>query len=286
MRFQSSSAWYGVNAFDSDLESSTYCYRLEKWNDRGFSIALPGCVPDKVSRRFRDASYFSLPGPAVVLLRAEKQNISSLQLVVGGRQARVKEAVAERCRVLTKFERIAAKHFGRVSRIDDAQEKCFPIVLRTSAMIIWGLPSKAQVVEEEQDSSEYSTTPMESVQSLLKEVSKRNANDSEQASEFQWWLGGAFRQSSNKPVFRALCQVDADVYQRIDSRVSLHFVYDLVAAATSFNDLKFVLDAGRCPLRDIPSDVFKETYGIKKELSFKRAEKREAKPTDLWSVLY
>ena len=119
---------------------------------------------------------------------------------------------------------LAAKHFGRVSRIDDAQEKCFPIVLRTTAMIIWGLPSKAQVVEEEHDSSEYSTTPMESVQSLLKEVSKRNANDSDQASEFQWWLGGAFRQSSNKPVFRALSQVDADVYQRIDSRVSFHFV--------------------------------------------------------------
>ena len=189
-------------------------------------------------------------------------------------------------RVLTKFERIAAKHFGRVSRIDDAQEKCFPIVLRTSAMIIWGLPSKAQVVEEEHDSSEYSTTPMESVQSLLKEVSKRNANDSDQASQFQWWLGGAFRQSSNKPVFRALCQVDADVYQRIDSRVSLHFVYDLVTNATSFQDLKFVLDAGRCPLRDIPSSVFKETYGLTKELSFKRAEKREANPTDLWSVLY
>ena len=119
MRFQSSSAWYGVNAFDSDLESSTYCYRLEKWNDRGFSIALPGCVPDKVSKRLRDASYFSLPGPADVLLRTEKQNISSLQLVVGGRRARVKEAVAERCSGLTKFERIAAKHFGRVSRIDD-----------------------------------------------------------------------------------------------------------------------------------------------------------------------
>ena len=150
---------------------------------------------------------------------------------------------------------------------------------------MWGLPSKTRGVEEED--CEYSSTPLESVRCLLSEVSRRNANDNDhQASEFEWWIGGAFRQSSKKPVFRALGQYDADVYNRIDLRANLNFVYDLVTASTSFSDLKFVLDAARCPMRDLPNELFKVTYGLTKELSFKLAEKRDVHPTDLWSVLY
>ena len=115
-------------------------------------------------------------------------------------------------------------------------------------------------------------------------MSARNANVEER--EFQWWLGGAFRQGSSKPVFRALSQVDTDVYQRIDLRQSLHFVYDLVTPTTPFADLKFTLDAGRSPMRDLPNELFQEIYGLSKELRFKRAERREVKPTDLWSILY
>ena len=115
-------------------------------------------------------------------------------------------------------------------------------------------------------------------------MSARNANVEER--EFQWWLGGAFRHGSSKPVFRALSQVDTDVYHRINSRQSLHFVYDLVTPTTPFSDLMFTLDAGRSPMRDLPNELFHEIYGLGKELRFKPAERREVKPTDLWSILY
>ena len=272
----------GVNIFDSNFEGNTYCHRLEKWDDRGYAIGVPGLIAEKISRRFLDASYFSvLSGREAIILRGEKQNISSLQLVVGGGASKVNEGVTERCRVLHGFERLAAKKLGRVSRVDGAKQ-CSPIVLNSSAMIVWGRPSKAP--EPNDSDVEYSAAPVESVQSLLEEVSARNANVEER--EFQWWLGGAFRQGSSKPVFRALSHVDTDVYHRIDTRQSLHFVYDLVTHTTPFAELKFTLDAGRSPMCDLPNELFQEIYGLSKELRFKSAERREVEPTDLWSILY
>ena len=269
--------------FDSNFENATYCHRLEKWDERGYAIAIPGLVEEKISRRFLDASYFAVSlGREDVILRAEKQNISSLRLVVGGGGAsNVNEGVTERCKVLQGFERLAAKKLCQVSRVDRAKQ-CSTIVLRSSAMLMWGRPSEAPGRAETE--VEYSAAPVENVRSLLKEVSTRNATVEDR--DFQWWLGGAFKQGSNKPVFHALSQIDKDVYQRIDTRQSLHFVYDLVTPTTPFSEMKFTLDAGRSPMRDLPNEIFQEIYGLSKELRFKPAEKREVKPTDLWSILY
>ena len=159
-----------------------------------------------------------------------------------------------------------------------------PNRLRQNVIRVWGGGPSANDREEQE---EYSATPIEHVQSLLRNVSSRTA-DEEQASEFQWWLGGAFSRSSKKPVVRALSQIDEDVYRRIASRSTLHFVYDLVDIGTAFNDLKFNLNANHSPLRDLPDELFEDTYGLSKTLSFKMASKRRVaqSQTDLWSVLY
>ena len=87
---------------------------------------------------------------------------------------------------------------------------------------------------------------------------------------------------------RALNQIDADVYRRVASRSTLHFVYDLVDIGTAFNDLKFTLNASHAPLRDLPDELFEDTYGLSKTLSFKLATKKRVaqSTTDLWSVLH
>ena len=68
-------------------------------------------MEEKISRRFLDASYFAVSlGREDVILRAEKQNISSLRLVVGGGGAsNVNEGVTERCKVLQGFERYSRR---------------------------------------------------------------------------------------------------------------------------------------------------------------------------------
>ena len=77
---------YGVNIFDSNFENATYCHRLEKWDARGYAIAIPGLVEEKISRRFLEASYFAVSfGHEVVILRGEKQNIGRWWCIKGQR---------------------------------------------------------------------------------------------------------------------------------------------------------------------------------------------------------
>ena len=55
---------------------------------------------------------------------------------------------------------------------------------------------------------------------------------------------------------------------------------------TSFENLKFVLNAARPPLCGVTDPEFEEIYGLNKTLKFKNAEQREVAPSDLWSTLY
>ena len=107
-----------------------------------------------------------------------------------------------------------------------------------------------------------------------------------ETDEFHWWLGGVVPKGSTKPIYRAIEDVDANVRQRLRHGSHVHFVYDRVPMTTALRDLRFVLDAGKQPLRNVADEVFRETYGLDKTLTFKSAEPREAKPSDLWSTLY
>ena len=106
------------------------------------------------------------------------------------------------------------------------------------------------------------------------------------ADEFAWWLGGFVPKCSSKPIYRAIEAVDANVRQRLRHGNHVHFVYDLVPATTPLTGLRFVLDAGRQPLRGVAEEPFQEAYGLARTLTFKNAEQREVKPSDLWSTLY
>ena len=51
---------YGVNIVDSCRHSPSYCRSLEKSSGRGFSIGLPGYIPDRVNSNIRNGSYVYL----------------------------------------------------------------------------------------------------------------------------------------------------------------------------------------------------------------------------------
>ena len=91
---------------------------------------------------------------------------------------------------------------------------------------------------------------------------------------------------SSKPIYRAMEAVNKTVHQRIDAKKGLQFVYDLVPVTCRFQELGYTLDAGRSPMRDLANDLFYETYGLQKTLTFKAAEPRETAPSDLWTILY
>ena len=67
----------------------------------------------------------------------------------------------------------------------------------------------------------------------------------------------------------------------------LSFVYDFVADAAGFDAMKYVLDAGREPLReDLDEAEFAALYGIPRYLRFKHATTRKVRQYDIWADIY
>ena len=83
---------YSVNVFDSDLEGPTYCQRLEKWDARGFQIALPGLVLQRVSRSIKEGVFYRLTTSGLLLRMMSTPH------------QRLNEAVIQDCRIIEKFE--------------------------------------------------------------------------------------------------------------------------------------------------------------------------------------
>lgn len=88
---------HSVNVFDSDLEGPTYCQRLEKWDARGFQIALPGLVLQRISRSIREGIFYRLTTSGLLL------RVMSTPPQQGN------EGVTEDCRIVDKFEYCWAK---------------------------------------------------------------------------------------------------------------------------------------------------------------------------------
>ena len=91
---------------------------------------------------------------------------------------------------------------------------------------------------------------------------------------------------SKTPIYRAIEALDENIYRRLSSEEGLQFVYELIHVPTSFQNLKFTMDAARAPLRILGDEEFLSVYGLPRKLTFKVAEPRETVPTDLWSILY
>ena len=83
---------HSVNIFDSDLETVKYCHRLEKYDARGFQIALPGLVPQRVSRSIKEGVFYRLTTSGVLLRQLPTPHY------------RVNENVIQHCKIINNFE--------------------------------------------------------------------------------------------------------------------------------------------------------------------------------------
>ena len=180
------------------------------------------------------------------------------------------------------------KFAENISQIDSSTRNCVPVnVNKKELTLVWASHATGQPQQHPpDDSEEYSCTPLEGVTALLADIKARNIATPVNADEFAWWLGGVVPKCSTKPIYRAIEAVDGNVLQRLRHGNHLHFVYDLVPMTTPLTGLRFVLDAGRKPLRSIAEEPFQEAYGLDRTLMFKNAKPREEKPSDLWSTLY
>ena len=84
----------------------------------------------------------------------------------------------------------------------------------------------------------------------------------------------------------ALDVADASIGYRLRRRMPVSFVYDMVRCTLSFDALRFVSDAGRPPLGNMPDEDFERLYSIPRRLRFRSNAMREPSPSDWWSEVY
>ncbi len=137
---------------------------------------------------------------------------------------------------------------------------------------------------------DYTATPLAAVYNLLEK--KFNSEiDNEVPDDEGMWQGGVIhriatsmqRRQSVKP---ALDVADASLGYRLRRRMPVSFVYDMLKVSLSFDELRFVSDAGRPPLGNMPEEEFQRLYSIARRLSFRSNAMREPSPSDWWSEVY
>ncbi len=300
---------YGVNIVDSEYDGPGFCRRLEKYESRGFAIAVPGFDPSLISSRIMNASYVHLLPKYDLLLRAEPQETLGRDLsvtlsefdgmCVGTKEVDLKATSSQRCSFVKGFERMAVlKYCANVketatARLVTTAKKCaaehnaitgacVPMLLQSgTCTLLWDCGTSEE--HDEEDDQEYSVTPLASVYELLEQSFDRKL-EARNDNEFEWCFGGAMQKFSKMPVMAVIRAVRSHVAAHVHENTKLQYVYDLCHHDANFETLRFVLHAGRAPLQNLDEDSFEKTYGVSKRLMFKKAETRERVPSDWWSV--
>ena len=157
------------------------------------------------------------------------------------------------------------------------------------------LEGKESAEEIEDGSEDYDPAPLAFVERLLE---KRFQNELELSSEGcgergeAWLTGGGMRRltdaMSKQHISRAYKLVSDTQASRLHSQVPLLFVYDFVNCEASFDNLRFVRDAGRPPLTSVLCEKhFMDVFGLPRKLSFDTQHSYASRsPIKWWDGVY
>ena len=193
-----------------------------------------------------------------LLLRAEPSEAQDINVTVSTRDdaigRRVKPTAVRRCSSIRGFERTVVLKYAKVQRVTAAEiENGFvrPVLTQGGkyTTLFYGLDER----EEDGDGENYSTSPIATVRLLLQQLfdSRLQGSSETPQSEFEWWTGGAMQKFAKQPIKDASRTAWSSMQADLRNGAALHFVYDVCKVDTPFDDLKFVLDAGRHPLREL-----------------------------------
>ena len=209
------------------------------------------------------------------MLKVKKTKLIGKDVSLNEKKATLRASCAQECSVVGGFEGLVAQKYCSPQSANAASlvkkkghatvSRCAPFASdQRACLLLWGA-GQADNAREEKD---YNPTPLDNVHFLL-------------AANFKRDIGASGAIFKGRPLGDALRNA-RETYTCRDKH--LHFVYDIVGARTSFNDLKFTRDAGIEPLASYDDENFMRAYGIPRRLLFKRAEPRLRKPTDWWAV--
>ena len=298
----------GCNVVDTLFSSACYWKRLEKYASRGFAIAVPGFMPDRVNKEVLKNTYLHLT-KYDLLVKAGEEDTDREKIKIKYQEdpflpktgaVEIAARAIQPCTVVSGMLRAIiidkglAKLVGQ-SWVRDKKDAPIPVgcvPIRTGCgkyTLLWGVQEPLPLaVDRDDDDSDvgYEVSPMAAIHKLFERVHQQDAL--KEASDDGYWRGGAMQRiachMANSSI-RAARSVALDAFAARSSTGShLHFVWDLVTTDCDFTKLKYVHDAGHSPLD--PTADFERVYGITRHLQFDRRKKREAVETNLWEEVY
>jgi hypothetical protein len=308
---------YGVNIADSQFDGMGYCRRLEKYAARGWAVAVPGLDKARVRPELLAANYVFLKSWDL-LLRVQPRGvgrkgmcIETMQMNDGGClstqrtnitassvQAGASVRGFPRMVVLDQSDNVQGalvptvwfceKHPGGTAPLLTAT--CLPLVCENGHyVLLWGADAD-ESEDEEDDTGGVSETPRASVYALLEQhfaSELESGTDETPQNSDAMYPGGAMEQcrtSMRGSKSGTYNKLRATMVSRLVKRRPLLYVYDLCSCRTEFDQLRFVVDAARPPLRAAVAD-FKSAYGLSQKLEFTRRS-RARYASDWWASVY
>ena len=304
---------YTCNLMDTLYAGPTYCRRLEKYAARGFGIAAPGYMPDRVSAAFLGAEYAQFPNhDAIFRLDDQLQRTpETMHVAYVNRDAcgsctvvteDVKVPMRQHCRIVRDVERLLVKDRLTIRRLTPPEVKHCEKHNRVYTMdpfasdaclllssgkkdcywLLWGAEAAAADTSgsDIDEASSYEKTPLARVYELFKKYVDRELQADDAVVD-----GGALKALANKVAVDTRCAVDLVLAQQ--SKGDLRLVYQVVRNdRMTFEQLSWILDAGRKPLEALPSEEFQRKYALPRFLAFRPREQREAVEKDFWYGVY
>jgi len=308
---------HGVNVADTRFDSAPYCRRLEKYAGRGWAVGVPGLVQSRVRSELLHGSYLFLKRHDLLVkldpkteIGCEEMRIQTLAANARGvfeeKSLTVNTAGRQRAESVRGIARLVVMHSCNVREAAQPEVwycgqhmKCgateaiktgavCPLVLSEGKyLLLWG----AGVEElDDADIEGYSTTPLASAYDLLNREFAREMETSDDTphTDDAWWKGGVMEKLPR--AMHGRCGMAGRALRehatsRLLCKKPLLYVYDFCLCTTAFDDLPFVRDAGRPPLRALEGGEFKEAYGVSRRLEFARRVFRRSH-SDWWTSIY
>lgn len=282
--------------------------------ERGFAVAVPGFLPERVSKDLLSAPYVLINemllklGPCET---AKKQELTFQgdpfaarfqKVMIHARTRQHATLVRGLARLIVLDRGLArkAKTPKRWKCERHAKVFCDSAVLTGACApiskgipgqywLFWGVHDPDAPEANDRDTEEdgfYDTAPLYQIYKIL-EVIHAQEKLAEPDSEEGWYRGGVMERISSSMKRDAPDAVRVALEAHV-ARSSfgnpLHFVWDIVGTEAPFKDLKYILDAARPPLSERPD--FEEIYGLPRHLTFSTQKMREPTEMNLFEGVY
>jgi len=310
----------GVNVLDTRHFSPCYWKRLEKYAYRGFAIAVPGLVNDKISKALLNGSYIQIPKTGMVFCLGDTFPGKEVDIADPSsplRVQKVRAAQVQDATLVSGLARLIVLDRGLARQVDTPvawkNYKNRKVVAKSAALtgacvplrtgkhgryqLLWGVDVPNAVVKEmdteeasdaetEASDAEYNATPLADVYNLLERIWRHDAVINASQDDEGLFQGGVMERIRNS--MSSAHAASTEALETHTSRASmgkpLLFVWDLVVDTAPYERLRYVLDCGRSPLQE--KRDFAHYYGLSRCLEFTMRKNRAPASVDIFSGVY